>query len=78
MVLTPKNIILDPLLYQFGTSLPSSVVTLNVTRSLRSESVKGRPSAPHGLMVADTGIDYLRVSWSGPAISDPEDKLKFK
>ena len=63
---------------QFGTSLPSSVVTVNVTRTLRGESVKGRPSAPHGLMVAETGIDYLEVSWSGPAISDPEDTLKYK
>ena len=70
--------ILDRLLSQFGTSLPSSVVTVNVTRTLRGESVKGRPSAPHGLMVAETGIDYLEVSWSGPAISDPEDTLKYK
>ena len=54
------------------------MVTVNVTRTLRGESVKGRPSAPHGLMVAETGIDYLEVSWSGPAISDPEDTLKYK
>ncbi len=65
---------------QFGTSLPSSVVTVNVTGagSDPASDTSGRPSAPHSVILSEAGINYLTITWSGPAISHPEDRIKYK
>jgi hypothetical protein len=64
---------------EFGTSLPSSVVTLNVSRSSwNGQIVQGKPSAPHGIELVKIGANHLTFAWTAPAISDSEDQLKYR
>jgi hypothetical protein len=63
----------------FGTSLPSSVVTVNVSKAgWDGAKIDGRPSSPHAIEVTQTGADYLALSWTAPTISHHEDEHKYR
>lgn len=64
---------------QFGTSLPSSVVTVNVSKDAwDGQSVSGLPSSPHSMEVTETGADTLTLSWTAPTISHHQEDYKYK
>jgi hypothetical protein len=61
-----------------GTSLPTSVITANLSRAAwNGQLVHGRPSPPHEVATS-IGADYIVVSWTPPTISDPEDYHKYR
>ena len=63
----------------FGTSLPSSVVTVNVSKEAWDGSrIEGLPSSPHAIEVTQTGADYLTLSWTTPTISHHQDEHKYR
>ena len=62
-----------------GTSLPSSIVTLNITASgWTGKPVPGAASPPHRLQVESHSATWLQFVWNPPAVSHPEDRLKFR
>ena len=62
-----------------GTSLPSSLVRLNVsTAAWDGKDVKGTSSPPHLLEVEAHSATWLQFTWNPPAITHPEDVLKYK
>ena len=62
-----------------GTSLPSSVLSTNVSQlAWDGEKVQGRPSAPHGIEVLKTSANMLSFAWTAPIISDHEDLIKYR
>ena len=63
----------------FGTSLPSSVITTNVSKEAWDGlKIDGVPSSPHLIEVTQTGADYLTLSWTASTISHHEDEHKYK
>ena len=63
----------------FGTSLPSSVVTVNVSKEAWDGTrIEGLPSSPHAIDITQTGADYLTLSWTAPTISHHQDEHKYK
>ena len=63
----------------FGTSLPSSVVTVNVSSVAWDGSrIEGLPSSPHSIEISQTGADFLTLSWTAPTISHHEDEHKYR
>eukprot|EP00090_Calanus_glacialis_P031499 TRINITY_DN5209_c0_g1_i1.p1 TRINITY_DN5209_c0_g1~~TRINITY_DN5209_c0_g1_i1.p1 ORF type:complete len:1460 (-),score=250.05 TRINITY_DN5209_c0_g1_i1:454-4833(-) len=62
-----------------GTSLPSSIVTLNVSsEGWTGTPVQGSSSPPHLLAVESHSATWLQFAWNPPAITHPEDVLKYR
>lgn len=63
-----------------GTSLPSSIITLNASAESWStkDPIRGAPSPPHLLAVESHSATWLQFTWNPPAISHPEDVLKYR
>ena len=62
-----------------GTSLPSSVLSMNVSKlAWNGENIKGRPSAPHGIEIVKTSANMISFAWTAPIISDHEDLIKYR
>eukprot|EP00092_Neocalanus_flemingeri_P093803 GFUD01119242.1.p1 GENE.GFUD01119242.1~~GFUD01119242.1.p1 ORF type:complete len:1460 (+),score=180.34 GFUD01119242.1:219-4598(+) len=62
-----------------GTSLPSSIVTVNVSsESWNGTSISGASSPPHLLEVDSHSATWLQFAWNPPAITHPEDVLKYR
>jgi len=62
-----------------GTSLPSSIVTLNVSSDAwDGKQVQGATSPPHMLELDSRGSTWLEFTWNTPAISHPEDAIKYR
>jgi len=67
-----------------GTSLPSSIVTLNVSSDAwngnwdQLPQYKGATSPPHLLKLDSHAATWLQFTWNTPAISHPEDVLKYR
>lgn len=61
-----------------GTSLPSSIITINITKeALSNGTISGVPSAPQGISVTSRSADYITVSWQQPALVHPTDRLTY-
>jgi len=62
-----------------GTSLPSSIVTVNVSaKAWNGTSISGSTSPPHLLEVESHSATWLQFVWNPPAITHPEDVLKYR
>ena len=62
-----------------GTSLPSSLVTLNVSSlAWNGSHIQGATSPPHLLELNSRSTTWLQFTWNPPAISHPEDMLKYR
>lgn len=62
-----------------GTSLPSSIVTLNVSAEAWSgKPIEGSSSPPHLLQVESHSATWLQFAWNPPAVTHPEDLLKYR
>ena len=61
-----------------GSSLPSSLVTVNVSRAAwEGVEVKGAPSPPHQLRALRVSVDSVQLSWQPPTISSHELPLHY-
>ena len=62
-----------------GTSLPSSIITLNVSaEGWSGKPIEGSSSPPHLLEVESHSATWLQFAWNPPAITHPEDVLKYR
>ncbi|XP_050664730.1 Ig-like and fibronectin type-III domain-containing protein 2 isoform X2 [Leptidea sinapis] len=60
-----------------GTSLPSSMLLLNITEDIENKEVSGIPSPPHSLSVASHSATWLSLSWQPPLFSQPDEKITY-
>ncbi|CAH2247905.1 jg12255 [Pararge aegeria aegeria] len=60
-----------------GTSLPSSMLLLNITDDKEHKEVTGIPSPPHSLSVSSHSATWLALSWQPPQFSLPDDKISY-
>ncbi|XP_049875990.1 Ig-like and fibronectin type-III domain-containing protein 1 isoform X2 [Pectinophora gossypiella] len=60
-----------------GTSLPSSMLLINITDSGQEKEVKGIPSPPHSLSVSSHSATWLTLSWQPPQFSQPDEKITY-
>ncbi|KAK6628150.1 hypothetical protein RUM43_001962 [Polyplax serrata] len=62
-----------------GTSLPSSILLINVTETdLTNGGIKGIPSAPHSLAVSSHSANWVTISWHPPEFSHFSDAVVYK
>merc|ERR1719483_496943 len=64
-----------------GTSLPSSILTINITKNNGVQglvTVMGATSPPHQLAVDGHSATWLLFIWNPPAVSHPEDVIRYR
>lgn len=62
---------------EHGTSLPSSMLLLNVTDDSAEKQITGIPSHPHSLSVSSHSATWLTVDWQPPQFSKPDEKITY-
>ncbi|XP_045488804.1 Ig-like and fibronectin type-III domain-containing protein 2 isoform X1 [Pieris rapae] len=62
---------------EYGTSLPSSMLLLNITEDVVNKEVTGIPSPPHSLSVSSHSATWLTLSWQPPLFSQPDEKITY-
>ncbi|KAB0793035.1 hypothetical protein PPYR_12655 [Photinus pyralis] len=62
---------------QHGTSLPSSILTLQVAKS-DGERVSGVTSPPHSLAIASHSATWVTITWQPPAFSLPSQQITYR
>ncbi|CAH2043160.1 unnamed protein product, partial [Iphiclides podalirius] len=60
-----------------GTSLPSSMLLLNITDKDSEKEVSGIPSPPHSLSVSSHSATWLTLTWQPPQFSLPDEKITY-
>lgn len=60
---------------EYGTSLPSSILTINATKTKEKVAIAGVPSAPHSLLLEGKSATSLTILWQPPVISLPTDRI---
>lgn len=62
-----------------GTSLPSSVLIINVTHTeLDDKGIPGVTSPPHSLAVSSHSATWVTITWQPPEFSQPAEQLSYK
>ncbi|KDR18237.1 Ig-like and fibronectin type-III domain-containing protein 1 [Zootermopsis nevadensis] len=62
-----------------GTSLPSSILMINVTNTvLDDKGIPGVTSPPHSLAVSSHSATWVTISWQPPEFSQPAEHLSYK
>lgn len=62
-----------------GTSLPSSMLLINVTKTeMESGGIKGVPSSPHSLAVSSHSANWVTISWHPPEFSHYSEALIYR
>ncbi|XP_065215789.1 Ig-like and fibronectin type-III domain-containing protein 1 isoform X2 [Planococcus citri] len=62
-----------------GTSLPSSILLLNVTEKDTSKGgITGVTSPPHSLAVSSHSANFVTITWQPPEFSHPAERLYYK
>lgn len=62
---------------EHGTSLPSSMLLINITEDIENKEVSGIPSPPHSLSVSSHSATWLTLSWQPPQFSLPDEKISY-
>ncbi|XP_017783380.1 PREDICTED: Ig-like and fibronectin type-III domain-containing protein 2 isoform X2 [Nicrophorus vespilloides] len=60
-----------------GTSLPSSIIMINVTKS-DGELVSGVTSPPHSLAVSTHSATWVTITWQPPEFSHPSESITYR
>ena len=64
---------------QYGTSLPTSILKVNISsRAWAGETKFSSASPPHMLEVGGKSATSLQITWNPPVIAHPEDILSYK
>ncbi|XP_034250543.1 Ig-like and fibronectin type-III domain-containing protein 1 [Thrips palmi] len=61
-----------------GTSLPSAVILVKITKAAGDSTVKGVTSPPHSVVVSGHSATWVAVSWQPPEVSHPSEKLTYR
>ncbi|XP_060866861.1 Ig-like and fibronectin type-III domain-containing protein 1 [Metopolophium dirhodum] len=62
-----------------GTSLPSSILLLNITETdLDGKGVVGVTSPPHSLSVSAHSANYVTITWQPPEFSHVSEEITYK
>ncbi|GFG31451.1 hypothetical protein Cfor_07805, partial [Coptotermes formosanus] len=62
-----------------GTSLPSSVLMINITHTeLDDKGIPGVTSPPHSLAVSSHSATWVTITWQPPEFSQPAEQLSYK
>ncbi|KAJ8939828.1 hypothetical protein NQ318_013047 [Aromia moschata] len=61
-----------------GTSLPSSIIVINLVKSDQSKWVNGVPSPPHSLAVASHSATWVTITWQPPEFSHPSEIITYR
>ncbi|XP_073963671.1 Ig-like and fibronectin type-III domain-containing protein 2 [Choristoneura fumiferana] len=62
---------------EHGTSLPSSMLLINITSENPEQSLSGIPSPPHSLSVSSHSATWLTLTWQPPQFSHPDEKISY-
>ncbi len=63
----------------YGTSLPTSILKVNVSdASWSGSSITSAASPPHLLEVGAKSALWLDITWNPPVIAHPEDMLSYR
>lgn len=60
-----------------GTSLPSSMLLLNISGDTENKEVSGIPSPPHSLSVSSHSATWLALNWQPPQFSLADEKISY-
>ncbi|XP_050094930.1 Ig-like and fibronectin type-III domain-containing protein 1 [Anopheles aquasalis] len=63
---------------EYGTSLPSSMLLINTSRTESASTVYGAPSPPHSLSVSAHSATWITVSWQPPEFSHPHESITYR
>ncbi|XP_057659770.1 Ig-like and fibronectin type-III domain-containing protein 1 isoform X1 [Diorhabda carinulata] len=61
-----------------GTSLPSSIIVIKMTKTDDSKWVNGVTSPPHSLAVASHSATWVTITWQPPEFSHPSDLITYR
>ncbi|XP_058124562.1 Ig-like and fibronectin type-III domain-containing protein 1 [Anopheles ziemanni] len=63
---------------EHGTSLPSSMLLINTSRTDSASTVYGAPSPPHSLTVSAHSATWITVAWQPPEFSHPHESITYR
>lgn len=64
---------------EHGTSLPSSILMINVTKmDLDSKGIKGVTSSPHSLAVSSHSANWVTITWQPPEFSHYSEAITYR
>ncbi|XP_014259678.1 Ig-like and fibronectin type-III domain-containing protein 1 isoform X2 [Cimex lectularius] len=64
---------------QHGTSLPSSILLINITKTnIGDKTIAAITSPPHSLAVSGHSAQYVTITWQPPEFSNPSEKLSYR
>ncbi|XP_074034870.1 Ig-like and fibronectin type-III domain-containing protein 2 isoform X1 [Leptinotarsa decemlineata] len=63
---------------EYGTSLPSSIIMINLVKSDQTKWVNGVTSPPHSLAVASHSATWVTITWHPPEFSHPLDIVTYR
>ena len=61
-----------------GTSLPSSLLTVNISLAAWTGQAVGATSPPHLLRLRSESTTSLSLEWNPPSIAHPEDQIRYR
>ncbi|XP_050529397.1 Ig-like and fibronectin type-III domain-containing protein 1 isoform X2 [Daktulosphaira vitifoliae] len=62
----------------YGTSLPTSILLLNITdTNLNNKKITGVPSPPHSLVISSHSANYVTINWQPPEFSHVSEEIKY-
>ena len=61
-----------------GTSLPSSILTVNISLAAWTGQTVGSTSPPHVLRLSSETTTSLSLEWNPPSIAHPEDQISYR
>ena len=61
-----------------GTSLPSSILTVNISLAAWNGQTVGATSPPHVLRLRSETTTSLSLEWNPPSIAHPEDQIRYR
>nr|CAI5827663.1 unnamed protein product [Callosobruchus analis] len=61
-----------------GTSLPSSILEINLVKSDKNKWVNGVTSPPHSLAVASHSATWVTITWQPPEFSHPSEIITYR
>ena len=61
-----------------GTSLPSSILTVNISLAAWTGEAVEATSPPHVLRLSSETTTSLSLEWNPPSIAHPEDQIRYR
>jgi Fibronectin type III domain len=62
----------------YGSSLPSSMLLINTSKTDSASTVYGAPSPPHSLTITAHSATWITVTWQPPEYSHPHEAIRYR